>query len=133
MDATGPIPFQAASAYGMRPTGSPRVTASAPTPEAGSPTAVRPVAADRVDLATRSGGLDRLVGGTVRSDINRGIGFDGDPAPPATGPATRSTTGSETPTPRPASSGPFQLYNRHADRLEAATGVALGGSIDIKG
>ena len=87
------------------------------------------MAADRVDLTTRSGGLDRLVGGTVRSDINRGIGFDGDPAPPATGP----TTGSETPTPRPASSGPFQLYNRHADRLEAATGVALGGSIDIKG
>ena len=129
MDATGPIPFQAASAYGMRPTGSPRVTASAPTPEAGSPTAVRPVAADRVDLATRSGGLDRLVGGTVRSDINRGIGFDGDPAPPATG----STTGPGIPTPHPESSGPFQLYNRHADRLEAATGVALGGSIDIKG
>ena len=129
MDATGPIPFQAASAYGMRPTGSPRVSAPPATPEAGSPTAVRPMAADRVDLTTRSGGLDRLVGGTVRSDINRGIGFDGDPAPPATGP----TTGPETPTPRPASSGPFQLYNRHADRLEAATSVALGGSIDIKG
>ena len=129
MDATGPIPFQAASAYGMRPTGSPRVSTPAPTPETGSPTAVRPMTSDRVDLTTRSGGLDRLVGGTVRSDINRGIGFDGDPAPPATGP----TTGLETPTLRPESSGPYQLYNRHADRLEAATGVALGGSIDIKG
>ena len=122
MDPTGPIPFRAASAYGIRPT-QPAQTAPRVAPgQAIAP----PASTTRVDLvettSTRLEGIQKLVAGTVRSDINRGMGFDED-GPQGTAPR---------PSP-PAADGTLHLYNRQADRMEAATGVALGGSLDIQG
>ena len=96
MDLKGPIPFQAAAAYGLPATRkappAPEVLPAAPEPAAKTP---RPV--------------DVLVAGTVRSDVNRGIGFDGDaPTPPS-----------------------MAMYSRTAERLEASTRVALGKTLDI--
>jgi hypothetical protein len=127
MDATGPIPFRAAAAYGVpatRQTSSARPPAFPANPGSVLPgQAIRPPAVDVVETtSTRVDGIRRLVAGTVRSDINRGIGFDED------GP--RGTA------PRPAvprADGTLHLYNRQADRMEAATGVALGRSLDVQG
>jgi hypothetical protein len=119
MDVSGPIPFRVAAAYGVSPQ---RATASPGTPATTAGQAIRPAVVDIVDTAsTRTEGIRRLVAGTVRSDINRGVGFDSD--------------GSLGTAPKPAmprNDGSFRLYNRHADHLEAATGVALGKSLDIQ-
>ena len=66
---------------------------------------------------TQKGGeqIDKLVAGQVNTPINRGEGFDqGTPA------------GAD-----PAAT--LQLYSRPADRVDAATQVALGRSIDLNG
>ena len=119
MDVSGPIPFRAAAAYGVSPQ---RATAPPRTPATTPGQAIRPAVVDIVDTAsTRVEGIRRLVAGTVRSDINRGIGFDSD-GPLGTAPKPAM----------PRSDGSFRLYNRHADRIEAATGVALGRSLDIQ-
>jgi hypothetical protein len=119
MDASGPIPFRVAAAYGVPAA---RQTA-APRPSVSPGQAIRPAVVDIVETtSTKVDGLRQLVAGTVRSDINRGIGFDED------GP--RGTA------PRPAvprADGTLHLYNRQADRMEAATGVALGRSLDVQG
>ena len=102
MDTNGPIPFRVAAAYGFTP--QPRtVSANQPiTPN-------DKVAFDAVEL----------LGATVRSDINRGTGFDGD------------TNGSST---SPANDGDrLPFYTRSAEQVEAATRVALGQRIDITG
>jgi len=81
---------------------------------------------DQLDVTTPPSTVDALVAGTVRSDINRGIGFDGDPPAP-------TSPGTARPIQAPiAEDAPLQLYNRHADRLEAATSVALGRTLDIQ-
>ncbi|MCP4836376.1 MAG: hypothetical protein GY895_16605 [Phycisphaera sp.] len=127
MDASGPIPFRAAAAYGAprpvvgREIGPARGPSTTSTNTAGS---IRPATVDRVEVTTSTPVIDRLVAGTVRSDINRGVGFDGDPSPDRSRGPIR---------PPAANDASLQLYNRHADRLEAATGVALGGSLDIQG
>ena len=128
MDASGPIPFRATAAYGVR---APQ-TAANPGSPAGSRIPVadssRPAIVDTVDLRTKaSDRLNDLVAGTVRSDVNRGLGFDGDPRsriPAGTPMATR---------PEVVEGGPMHLYNRQADRIEAATGVALGRTLDVEG
>ena len=121
MDATGPISFRAAAAYGapaIRQT-----PASRPSSSITPGQAIRPTAVDIVETtSTRVEGLRRLVAGTVRSDINRGIGFDED-GPLGTAP--RPTV--------PRADGTLHLYNRQADRMEAATGVAIGRSLDVQG
>lgn len=126
MDASGPIPFRAAAAYGAprpavgREIGPTRGPSSSPQ-TAGT---IRPATVDRVDVTPSTPVMDRLVAGTVRSDINRGVGFDGDPSP----------AGSPGPIRPPAAKdASLQLYNRHADRLEVATDVALGRTLDIQG
>ena len=128
MDSTGPIPFRASAAYGVRPTapaGRP-IAAAGMAPETGA--AIRPTVVDQVE--TRSATterLDLLVAGTVRSDINRGTGFDGDSV-------SNIPSGTHLPTrPQAVNEGPMHLYNRQADRIEAATGVALGRTLDIQG
>ena len=135
MDASGPIPFRAAVAYGtprpsvIRGSGDVRVS----DPQISSPVggdSLRPRSADRVNVAVtppaNPSTIDSLVAGSVRSDINRGVGFDGDSSSPASsgmGQPIQPTV------PRDA---PLQLYNRHADRLEAATSVALGRTLDLQ-
>ena len=127
MDLSGPIPFRAAAAYGApRPVVGREIgpTSGASTPNPNTAGSIRPATVDRVDVTTSIPVIDRLVAGTVRSDINRRVGFDGD----------LSTDRSQRPIRPPAANdASLQLYNRHADRLEAATGVALGGSLDIQG
>jgi len=62
----------------------------------------------------------KLVSGAVDSPVSRGRGFDSGPsAQPA---AQRATP-----------SGNFALYTRAADRLEVATSVALGRTLDARG
>ncbi len=121
MDASGPISFRAAAAYGVsstRQAGAPRPTAAVTAGQE-----IRPPVVDIVETASsRVDGLRRLVAGTVRSDINRGLGFDED-GPRGTAPR---------PTP-PRADGSLHLYNRQADRMEAATGVAIGRSLDVQG
>lgn len=119
MDPTGPIPFRAASAYGL----SGGVRPATQTPRAVPGQSIRPSIVDVVETtSTRTEGIQRLVAGTVRSDINRGIGFDED-GPRGTAPR---------PAP-PMPDGTLHLYTRQADRMEAATGVAIGRSLDVQG
>jgi hypothetical protein len=117
MNVRGPIPFNAAAAYGV---GLARPATSLP----GNTPTIRPEIVDLVDTVhTKSGPtpeLRELVAGVVRSDINRGLGFDGDPA---------SAT---PPRPEPPHAGGLHLYSRNADRLEVATRVELGRNLDLK-
>lgn len=131
MDSTGPIPFRASAAYGVRPTapaGRPITATGAAgmAPEANA--TIRPTVVDQVETrSAATGRLDLLVAGTVRSDINRGTGFDGDSV-------STIPSGTHLPTrPQAVNEGPMHLYNRQADRIEAATGVALGRTLDIQG
>jgi hypothetical protein len=59
--------------------------------------------------------IDKLVAGQVTTPVNRGDGFD--QVAPAGG-DTEAT---------------LQLYTRPADRVDAATQVALGRSVDLSG
>ena len=65
------------------------------------------------DAITRTNRLQELVAGTVRSGINRGVGFD---APTKVDRADA-----------------MQLYTSDAERVEAATGVARGQILDTTG
>jgi hypothetical protein len=56
-------------------------------------------------------GIDTLVAGKT----NQPMSFDASPAKPISGGAT------------------LQLYTRAADRIEAATGIAIGKSLDVTG
>ena len=135
MDASGPIPFRAAVAYGTprpsvsRGTGDLGSTNPQPTSPSGSPadgSRIRSNLIDQVNIAPDASSIDTLVAGSVRSDINRGLGFDGDP------PSLAARGTSQPIQPAKAQDAPLQLYNRHADRLEAATSVALGRTLDIQ-
>ncbi len=123
MDAPRPIPFQAAAAraagaYGLRQ-GAPATPKGrvedgrivAPFENRGPATRT-----DHVELS-----LGTLVSGRVESPIGRGEGFD-QPAPARMAPAPV----------RLSSNGSFSMYTRAADRLEVATSVALGRSLDLK-
>ena len=90
MDSTGPIPFRASAAYGVRPT-APAGRPIAATTATGAGSAIRPT-------------VSNIPGGTHLP--------------------TR---------PQAVNEGPMHLYNRQADRIEAATGVALGRTLDIQG
>lgn len=59
--------------------------------------------------------IDKLVAGQVDTPINRGEGFD-----------QVAPSGNE-------ASPTLQLYTRPADRIDAATQVALGRSVDLNG
>lgn len=123
MDPSGPISFRAASAYGLP--GNLRPATATPRAQPGQ--AIRPPVVDVVETASsRIEGVRRLVAGTVRSDINRGLGFDED------GPQGTSPRPAPHPEP-PGADGSLHLYNRQADRMEAATGVAVGRSLDVQG
>ena len=100
MELRGPIPFSAAAAYGLP---------ARPAPAASEPAAKANASAQTMTPRP----VDFLVAGTIRSDVNRGVGFDGDAV--STAPASMA------------------MYSRTAERLEAATRVALGKSLDVTG
>lgn len=115
MEPTGPIPFRVSSAYATTPS---RVEPQRPAQPAG--VAIKPTT-DRFEPTLDQSQVRKLVAGTVKSPINRGIGFDGDSTEPA-------------PKPSPAHEAKvMQFHALSAARVEAATGVALGRMIDVKG
>jgi hypothetical protein len=142
MDSLGPINFQAhagrvAQAYGVR---KPAGAALAPTArEAGKATigadgVIRPPFAPggnpadtRQDRVAFSSGtaipeqIEQLIAGQVDSPVSRGEGFD---EPASRRPANAAAAGA---------SGAYAMYTRSADRVEVATSVALGRSLDARG
>ena len=114
MDPTGPIPFRAAAAYATTPR-TPVTPANPATPHpAGAPIKA---AVDRYEPSADRSRVDQLVAGTVASGINRGVDFDGDqPARTAAQPAANS----------------LQFHTVSAARVEAATGVELGRTLDVQ-
>lgn len=126
MDSTRPIPFQAAVAYGMKPTQANRTSNNSisgnssgrtPTGQAvtSSPGAVIRPPAPRAAPALTNPALTNLVSGKVDSAVSRGQGFD----------APRGA-------PMPNSSGALQMYSRAADRVEVATAATLGRLLDTR-
>ena len=115
MEPTGPIPFRVSSVYATTPK---RVEPQTPAQPAG--VAIQP-STDRFEPAIDQSQVRKLVAGTVKSPINRGIGFDGDSAEPASKPSPEHEA------------KVMQFHALSAARVEAATGVALGRMIDVKG
>lgn len=102
MDVRGPIPFHA-SVQAARAYGIPQAARPAAAAPAAAPVSATPVTATPAP-AVRA---DRLVAGRVS--------VSADP--------------SQAPAAKPAA-GTFAMYTRAADRIEIATSVALGQSID---
>jgi hypothetical protein len=104
-----PLPLNIAKAYGVKPTpiarpaGQPVVSRN-DDPQSSTVASIAPAA---VDAYQRSSGISQLVAGTVNQPVN----FDG----------------------AAASDGSLRMYTRAADRIEAALGVQLGRSLDVKG
>lgn len=73
-----------------------------------------PTAARKLEGSTER--LQNLVAGQVSSPINQGRGFDEIVNEPAR-----------------VDQANLPLYNRSADHVEAATGIALGRSLDVTG
>ncbi len=103
MRISGSIPINVARAYGIAPT-----KAAQPATPAQPVQQARPV--DQVDSNRPSENVQRLIAGQAPGPVDF---------------ASASTPTSH--------AGAYQLYNRAADRIEAATGVNLGRSIDLKG
>ena len=121
MDSTRPIPFQAAVAYGMKPTQANRTSnnsisgnSSGRTPT-GQAVTSSPGAVIRPPAPRAAPALTNLVSGKVDSAVSRGQGFD----------APRGA-------PMPNSSGALQMYSRAADRVEVATNATLGRLLDTR-
>lgn len=123
MELSGPIPFRAANAYGVAP----RAVPAAPTITPPAQTVATPN--QRIDTFEPSGvaktntqadGISKLIGGTVRSDINRGVGFDEiqENMPEASPPRSGDT---------------IPLYGKSADLMAAATRLSVGNNLDVKG
>jgi hypothetical protein len=159
MDSPAPINFQAhagrvAQAYGANPSANPSVKSPAmrgaahagafqatqagqatigpngviqpPFPATRDPNG-RGTAADvRRDRVTLTGSapapqpIEQLVAGQVDSPVSRGQGFD---EPPARAATARSA----------AATGAYAMYTRSADRVEVATSVAIGRTLDARG
>ena len=142
MDSLGPINFQAhagrvAQAYGARgavrggapvPQSSqgsilPNGVIQPPFPPTRDPNGRGNAAETRQDRVTLSGGpaipeqIEQLIAGQVDSPVSRGEGFD---EPSRGAPA------------RPSAAGVYAMYGRSADRVEVATSVAVGRSLDTR-
>ncbi|MCH2161538.1 MAG: hypothetical protein MK085_06650 [Phycisphaerales bacterium] len=115
MEPTAPIPFRVAAAYATTPGTTARPAAPHPVG------ATIKAAVDRFEPTTDRSGVHGLVAGTVRSGINRGVDFDGDPLPHVA--AKQAHDHAEK---------VLQFHAVSAARVEAATGVALGQTLDIQ-
>ena len=118
MNISGSFPINAARAYGVGPT-RPPVIANRAAPLARIDPAPQTGAAHDVwkPAAAPTSNVEQLVGGQVDGPV-----FGSTPAP-----TPRVTPGT------PGTPGTYQLYTRAADKVEAATGVQVGRSIDVKG
>ena len=136
MSTTGPISFRAAQAYGLRPDANNRSNAGGRessaargvASESGSTSVAKASANVRADhlsisLAKLVPNLKPgLIAGAVDSAVGRGSGFDEASANSSLSSRTSS-----------AQAGAFAMYTRAADRVEVATSVMLGASIDAHG
>ena len=120
METNGPIPFRVAAAYATAP----KKVTSPPAVSQPAGTTIKGVV-DRFEPSADLSRVHQLVAGKVSSGINRGVDFDGDPLPPAAAPPKAKTTPQ-------GISAPLQFHTVSAARVEAATGVALGQTLDIQ-
>jgi hypothetical protein len=158
MDSLGPLNFQAhagrvAQAYGARapartgsPTAAPQAGQGSTGPGSTGPGSIGPngiiqppfpptrdpngrgsapqARQDRLTLSPAAPKIpeqiEQLVAGQVDSPVSRGQGFD-EPNP-------RSASARQ-----PGASGAYAMYTRSADRVEVATSLAVGRSIDARG
>ena len=113
MRINGSIPMHVARAYGVSVTRPVASVQASPGPSAAQPLEragpTEPLA--RIEQATVPGKVNQLIAGAVPGPVT----FDGSFTP----------VRSDTPT--------LQLYTRAADTIEAATGIQLGRTIDVKG
>ena len=118
MKISGSLPTRIAQAYQtaqLQPK-SPLASIS-PTKSIGETPGVKSVSEIKsLHQAQRPSSINKLIGGTVSQPIS----FDGASSDTTT--AATSNLG-----------GPLQLYNRAADKVEAATRLGIGRAIDIKG
>jgi hypothetical protein len=134
MDLQGPISFRAAQASGAYGNASgPRARAGQPDTRPGSSAAqqgsiaadgtINPPFAERRDHVAVS--LSALVSGKVESPVGRGEGFEqaarANPARPAQSVAAPAQA-----------TGAYAMYTRAADRVEVATAVSLGRTLDAR-
>jgi len=121
MDSTRPIPFQAAVAYGMKPTQANRTSNNSISGNSSGRTPTGQAVTSSLGAVIRppapraAPALTNLVSGKVDSAVSRGQGFD----------APRGA-------PMPNSSGALQMYSRAADRVEVATNATLGRLLDTR-
>ena len=121
MEPTGPIPFRVAAAYATTPRTAAQ-PAAAPIHQVGAPIQA---AVDRFEPTTDQSRIKELVAGRVASGINRGVDFDGDQPVQAPAQAVGKTGENH-----PAKA--LQFHAVSAARVEAATGVALGQTLDVQ-
>ncbi|MCA9295611.1 MAG: hypothetical protein KC983_03820 [Phycisphaerales bacterium] len=105
MRISGSLPFNVAQAYGVR--GGKGSCDTCQTPAVQKISTVRPATGDDDPAAH----VRSLVGGSV----NAAVQFDGASTQPV------------------ARTGAFTLYTRAADTIEAATSIALGRQLDVRG
>jgi hypothetical protein len=145
MSTTGPISFRAAQAYGLRPDANNRSTAGGRESSAARGSQIVPpysaVASESASTSVAKAGANvradhlsislaklvpnlkpGLIAGAVDSAVGRGSGFDEANANSSLSSRTSS-----------AQAGAFAMYTRAADRVEVATSVMLGASIDARG
>lgn len=106
MQIGGSFPIHIARAYGARP-------AQSSAPSAPIKAIAPPSRPDQTPNGSAAPGqtIDKLIGGQVNQSVNFDI----------------------TSTPVNPAGNALQLYTRAADKIEAATGVLLGRSLDIRG
>ncbi|MEM7227329.1 MAG: hypothetical protein AAF432_00795 [Planctomycetota bacterium] len=103
MRISGSLPINVAQAYGLK-------TPNSAAPGVKTPPVQPAPPANPVSVQDPTPNVNRLVAGEVVAPVR----FDG------------ATT-------QPNATSAFQLYNRAADRIEAATAVAKGRQIDVTG
>jgi hypothetical protein len=78
---------------------------------------------------TLSPALAAMVAGQVDSPVSRGEGFEAPQPLPQTALSSRSDVGQ----PPRSAVGAYAMYTRAADRIEVATGLTLGRTVDARG
>ena len=132
MDLQGPLSFRAAQASGaygqasgarIGAPGARTAPAQGPQGSIAADGTVTPPFAERRDHVAVS--LSALVSGKVESPVGRGEGFDRASQPNPARPAQ--------PVAAPAQAlGAYAMYTRAADRVEVATAVSLGRTLDAR-
>jgi|SRR6185503_20356580 len=111
----GILPIRAAQAYGVKPAGFGGQKIDAAAHQLDSP----PPVAGAVGVSSRADSYDpaKAVDGLVAAKVPQRVNFDAPSRPTGSVPSAHV----------------LQMYARAADRVEAAVGVRLGQSVDLRG